>query len=205
MKTRKHPLLLYQLISQRMRNKLLLFVILFLVAGLIDLLVLPVLGDLWYFVWIGFGGALLLWFYYAVLMKRAAIKVQPDLLVVQGPLTRLKISYGRIYSATSVRLEMHHSFKSLSGWQKGAFRPLYQETCVLIDLEGWPKAAGWQKNLLAKQLFSSTGPGIICCVPDWIALNQDIEVARGNWITRREARAKGDTRSLAAKVMSLKE
>ena len=76
---------------------------------------------------------------------------------------------------------------------------------MLIDLEGWPKAAGWQKNLLAKQLFSSTGPGILCCVQDWIALNQDIEVARGNWITRREARAKGDTRSLAAKVMSLKE
>ena len=103
------------------------------------------------------------------MLKRAAIKVRPDLLIVQGPLGSLKISYGRIYSATSVRLELHHPYKSLSGWQKGTFRPLYQETCVLIDL------------------------------------SQDIEVARGGWITRREARLKGDTRSLAAKVMSLKE
>ena len=203
MKTRTHPLLLYQLISQRMRNKLLLFMVLFLAAGVVDLFVMPVLGDLWYFTWVGFAGAALLWLYYAVLLKRAAIKVRPDLLVLQGPLSRLKISYGRIISATSVRLESHHSYKQLTSWQKSTFRPLYQETCVLIDLDGLPRAAKWQKNLLAKQLFSSTGPGILAGVQDWIALSQDIEVARSGWITRREAQLKGDTRSLAAKVMSL--
>ena len=202
METKRHRLLLYDQISRRMRGKVLLLVLIFLIAGIVDWY-LQFFGPLWYFAWIGFGVSLALWFYYAVLVRRASIVVRGDLLMLQGPITRLKISYGRIISSTSVRLERHHPYKSLSGWEKGTFRPLYEQTCLLIDLEGWPKAKSVQQSWLAKQLFSTSGPGILCSVTDWMSLSQDIEAARGEWLLRREAYKKGDTRSLAAKVMSL--
>ena len=202
METKKHRLLLYDLISRRMRGKVLLLVIFFLVAGIADWY-LEFFGALWYFVWIGLAVSSVLWVYYGLLVKRASVMVREDLLLVQGPLTRFKVSYGRIISTTSVRLDRHHPYKSLSSWEKGTFRPLYEQTCLLVDLEGWPKARATQKSWLAKQLFSTSGPGILCSVEDWMSLSQDIEAARGEWLLRREKYKKGDTRSLAAKVMSL--
>ncbi|RMG95265.1 MAG: hypothetical protein D6706_12480 [Chloroflexi bacterium] len=80
--------------------------------GVYDLFWQPVFGDGWYLLWLADGVVWGLWFYYVVLMRRAAVQVRRHVLRLQGPLVGMNVSYGRIASATSTHIAQHYPRKN---------------------------------------------------------------------------------------------
>jgi hypothetical protein len=198
---KQHKLLLYEIMSRRRRTLLLLLAVAVFGAGIYDQFS-PIFGDdLWYIIWVAWPFFLALWFYYAVLLRRAAIQVRPDYLRLQGPVSGVNISYGRIYAATSAQMEQHFRFKELKGGQRSWLKPLYQQTCLFIELSSYPPAFKHRNLWFSPFLFGSSRPGIICAVDDWMALSQDVETARGHRQEKYNSRRQEDTRSLAMKLL----
>jgi hypothetical protein len=197
---KKHRLLLYGRLSRHMRPISLLLGLIVLAIGVYDQFT-AVLGDYWYWVWIAFGLLFLIWFYYAILMRRGTIQVHPTYLKLQGALWGVKISYGRFHSSTSAQLEQHYPFNGLKAREQDLLEPLYAQTCVFIELKSYPPRLKNRHFWFPRYLFGTNRPGIICVVDDWMALNRDIEAARSVWQQKYDPRHGSETRSLAAQVL----
>ncbi len=200
---KKHRLLLYQRLSGRVREVLLLIVLS--LAGLVayDLLVAPVLGSLWYAAPVALAAAFALWYYYAILMRRAALQVRPDMLRLQGPLVGMNISYGRIHSVTPTAMSQQYPREQLSGHEQGLLSGFTGHTCVLVELRSLPKGYGHRRLWFHRLLFGETRPGLLLLVEDWMALSQDIDGAHTAWQERRKQHGRADNRSPAARVLDM--
>jgi len=197
---KKHRLLLYDRLGRHMRPISLLLLIILLAIGVYDQFA-AVLGDNWYWLWMAAGFVLLLWFYYAILLRRGAIQVHPNYLKLQGALLGVKVSYGRFHSATSARLEQHYPYQSLTNREKDLLEPLYGQTCLFIELRSYPPRLKNWRFWFPRFLLGTNRPGIICVVDDWMALSRDIEAARVVWQQKHDKRGGGEARSLAARVL----
>jgi hypothetical protein len=201
---KQHKLLLYELASRRRRGLLLVLAIIAFAIAVYDQFNPLLHDDLWYVIWIVWAFVAALWFYYAVLMRRGAIRVLPKHLRLQGPLYGANISYGRIHSSTSARMEQHHHFDTLKGGEQSLLKPLYQQPCLFIELSSYPPSFKWRRFWFPRFLFGSSRPGLICAVEDWMNLSQDIEVARGHRQEKFRPRRGGDSRSLASRILEEK-
>jgi hypothetical protein len=86
-----------------------------LILGWYDFNIRPIFGDtVWPFVWVALAASVILWLYYNLLLQRAAVIIQPRVLLVRGPFHSMRISYGRITSITSTQLIRHHEPKQLT-------------------------------------------------------------------------------------------
>jgi len=201
MKIKKHKLLLYEFTSKRMRNKLLLLWIVLLAFTLFDTFV-PMTGDLWFILWGILPLLFALWIYYAFLIRRAALIVTPKYMILQGPLTAVKISYGRVATVTSSHMNQQFDLKSLKGRQKFLVKPLYHYPCGFIELNSLPKKLGKSRHLwFSPFLFSPRRAGLLLVVDDWMKLSRDVEDARHRWREARGLQDKDDNRSLAARIL----
>lgn len=198
---KKHRLILFEILSKRLRNKLLLLWLMLVVIGIYDFFNQVLDDAIWFYFWIVIGFVFMLWFYYAFLMPRASIQARPKSLRLQGPFYAYNISYGRIYSVTSAQMGQHYPFDDLKGGEQGVLEPLYNRTCVFIELKSFPKAFRWKLLWFPKFLFGTTREGIICVIEDWLELSRDVEAYRGNRYERVHNADKGEARSLAARVL----
>lgn len=199
---KKHRLILFEIMSKRLRNKILLLLLILLGIGIYDL-INPILADsIWFYFWIVIGFVFVLWVYYAIMLPRSSVQARPKSLRLQGPLYALNISYGRIYSATSAQMGQHYPFNDLKGSEKGVLEPLFNRTCVFIELKSFPKAYRWKHLWFPKFLFGTSREGIICVIEDWLELSRDIEAYRGNRYERVHNADRGEARSLAAKILA---
>lgn len=197
---KKHKLLLYEYGSARMRNKVLLLWLILLALALYDYK-FPVLGEYWFALWLLIPALVLLWIYYAFFVRRAALIVTPNYLTLQGPLTAVKISYGRITAVTSTHLNQHYPLKSLKGREKFRVRPLYDYTCGFIELYHFPPRLKQKRRHFSRFLFSPRRQGLLLVVDDWMQLSRDVEIGRQKWHEARGPRNKTDNRSLAARIL----
>ncbi|MCL4870860.1 MAG: hypothetical protein KJ063_18025 [Anaerolineae bacterium] len=177
---KKHRLLLFELISRRMRWKLFWLLMVMIAAAIVDYFT-EFLGDLWYLAWVAAGLLLPLWFYYAILFRRGSVQLRPKVLRLQGPLWHLDISYGRIYAATVGQMEQHFAYKKLSWREQAMLRPLYNTSGVFIELKEVPKSYRWRRLWFPKYLFGTRRDGLLLYSGDWMDLSQAIETARGDW------------------------
>jgi hypothetical protein len=199
---RKHRLLIFEIMSKRLRNKLLFLLFILLGIGVYDFFY-QILGDnVWFLFWIVILVVFLLWFYYAFMMPRASIQIRPKSLRLRGPLMAFNVSYGRIHSVTSAQMSQHFPFDSLKGREQGVLEPLYNRTCVFIELRNYPKAFRWRHLWFPKYLFGTSRPGLVCVTEDWLTLTRDVEAYRGERYERVHAPDRGESRSLAAKVLT---
>ena len=199
---KKHRLLVFEVLSKRLRNKVLLLFLILLGIGIYDLIT-PILPDaLWFWFWVIIFLVFMLWFYYAFLVRRASIQARPKSLRLQGPLIAFNISYGRIYSVTSAQMGQHYPWESLKGREQGILEPIYNRTCVFIELRSYPKLFRWRNFWFPKYLFGTSRSGLVCVVNDWIALSRDVEAYRGNRYERVYNPDRDASRSLAAKVLA---
>lgn len=193
--------MLYEFTSKRMRSKLFLLLLVLLTFAAFDMFV-PVTGDLWFVLWAVIPIVFVLWFYYAFLIRRAALIVTPKFMILQGPLTAVKISYGRVSTVTSSHMSQHYDLKSLNSRQRFLVKPLYQHACGFIELNSLPKKLGKGRRLwFSPFLFSPRGTGLLLVVDDWLQLGRDVEEARQRWREARGLQAREDNRSLAAKIL----
>lgn len=198
---KKHKLLLYEFTSNRMRNKLLLLWVVLLAFILFDTFVVPVTGDLWFILWAVMPLLFALWIYYAFLIRRAALIVTPKYMILQGPLTAVKISYGRVSTVTASHMSQHFDLKSLKGRQKFLVKPLYSYSCGFIELTSFPKKLGKRRLWFSPFLFSPRRKGLLLVVDDWMKLSRDVDDARQRWREARGLHEKEDKRSLAARIL----
>jgi hypothetical protein len=199
---KKHKLLVYQWLARRYRGLLFWLWGLLLILGWYDFNIRPIFGDtVWPFVWVALVASFVLWLYYGLLVRRAAVIIQPRVLLVRGPLHSLRISYGRITSITSTQLVGHHERKHYTGPERALLNDLGPQTCLHIELSSYPKSYKYRRFWYSRFLFSEVKPGLLLVVEDWMALSRQLEVARSRWHEENKARRRGDQRSLAARVL----
>jgi hypothetical protein len=173
----KHRLLIFDRISRRMRWRLVLLLIVLLLLGIYDQFT-GYLGSFWLAWWLAIVLVAALYFYYAVLIPRASIQVGQGSLRLQGPLTGYNFSYGRIYSVASGNMEQHYSKKQLGPYEWSIIKPFYFSTCLFIEFNSTPRHFDRRRLWFPRLLFGSNRPGLICYVEDWMALSQEIDLAR---------------------------
>lgn len=199
---KKHKLLLYDQMSRRMRGKLLWLGLTLLVLAVVDL-VRPFLGPTFYLLWLVVGFVVLLWLYYAVLVRRAGVVVTPNYLLLQGPLRGVKMSYGRISAVTSTQIAQHYDFDTLKGRERRLVQPFFGTACTFVELNSWPKTLSQRSLWFPRLLFGVRREGLLLASPNWMQLNRDIEEARRKWHDARQQKTKKDGRSLAAQILDL--
>ena len=197
---KKHKLLVYELLSRRRRRIFFVGLLILLTLAVVDLFE-PIFGGYWYLAWLATAVLFILWFYYGVLMRRAAIQVRETYMRLQGPLRGVNISYGRISSLSATTMNHHFPADRLSSGQRKLLKPLYQQTLVLAEMNSYPKAMGRRNLWFTPHIFSATQDGLLLAVPDWMQLNRDLEVARTRWHERKQARIGEDKRSLASRIL----
>lgn len=200
---KKHRLLIYERISQRMRGKLLALALVLLAIGIYDLMVDPILGSLWFIVWLTVALVFMIWFYYAFLVRRASVQIRPDVLRLQGPILGVNISYGRIHSATTAHMAQHFHGGKLSSSERSLIEPFFNLTCLFIELNSYPKSLKYHRLWFSKFTFSTSRPGLVCVVKDWMTLSRDVEAARAARQEKATRPRRARTRSLAAQVLEL--
>lgn len=200
---KQHRLLIFEQISRRVRRKLALLALVIFGIGLYDQYT-EFLGDYWFVWWAAFLLIMALWVYYAIMMRRASIQVRPNFLRLQGPITSSNISYGRIHSVTSGKMEQHYPAESLRKNERPIVMPIYDQTCLFIELSSYPPSFRWRSLWFPRVLYGKARKGLICHVEDWMALSRDIESARSHRYTRLEKVRNGDKGTLASQVLAEK-
>lgn len=176
--------------------------VLLLILALYDFNKRPLFGDgVWQMVWVAFGASFILWLYYGLLVRRAAVIVQPRVVIIRGPLRSMRISYGRIAAITSTQLVYHHPRKQYKGPSLVLIEAIGNKSCLHIELHTYPKQYTRRQFWYSRFLFSEQRPGLLLVVDDWMALSRQLEEARLRWHDANRAQRKGDTRSLAARVL----
>jgi len=195
---KKHKLVLFELISRRVRWKLFWLLGITLAAAITDYYT-TFLGDLWYLSWIVAGIVFVLWIYYAFLFRRGSLQIRPTVLRLQGPLWHLNIRYDTIYAVTAGHMDQHYSFKSLNWHKKALLRPLYGPAGVFVELKSVPPNYRWRHLWFPRYLFGTRHDGLLLCGGDWMNISQDIEAARAKWLEKhgqRDRRAQSSAQRL---------
>lgn len=177
---KKHRLLLFEQISRRVRGKVFLLLVVALVAAIVDYYT-EFLGDFWYLSWVVAALLFVLWFYYAVWFRRSGLQIRENTLRLRGPLGKMDISYGRIYSVTAGHMEQHYPIKTVRWGDRGMLRPLYGPSGVFIELSSVPKNYRWRHLWFPRYLFGTRHDGVLICGGDWMEISHDIEAARAQW------------------------
>ena len=197
---KKHKLLIYEVMSKRFRGILLILAILLFALGMYDLYS-QVLGNFWFVFWIMWLGVVALWVYYAVLVRRAGLVITQDYFMLQGPLKKVKFSYGRIETITSTQIAQHYKIDEIKGRERGLVKPYFGNTFVFVELSSYPKTLKNRERWFPRSLFGTRRRGLLLPTADWMKFSRELESARQAWQRSRGIKSKEDNRSLAAKVM----
>jgi hypothetical protein len=200
---RKHRLHLFQQISRRISGRLLALLFVLLALAAYDFWT-EALGDNWFYLWIEIGVIFLFWLFYRFAERRAYVQARPDHLRLQGPLgpfSQIRISYGRVHSATAAQFAQHFPHARLSAAERRVLEPMYGATCLFVELTSLPPSFRGRSLWFPRVLFGVARPGVLLAVDDWMALSRDIEIARTHYQTARQRQSNGDRRTLAARVL----
>ncbi len=197
----QHRLLIFNQIGKSKKTKLALLALVLLAIGLYDQFT-EFLGDYWLAWWAAFLLIVTLWVYFAIMMRRASIQVRSKFLRLQGPIIGYNISYGRIHSVTSGKMEQHYKIEDLKKSERVMSQPFLGHTCLFIELSSYPKSFRWRKLWFPRILFGTARRGLICYVEDWMALSRDIESARSHRYANIERDRHYESKSLAKIVLA---
>jgi hypothetical protein len=98
-------------------------------------------------------------------------------------------------------MSQHYPFDSLKGREKDVLEPLYNRTCVFIELTSYPGTFRWRHLWFPKFLFGTSRPGLVCVTRDWLSLSRDVEAYRSERYERVH-NADKEHQSLAARVLT---
>ncbi len=198
---KKYPLLVQRGVSQRMGWKLALLTVLMLALGVYDQFT-GILGPNWFWIWLAIPAAAVMWLYYAILMRRAAVYIGPGHIRLQGPLYGRKISFKRIQIVTPGKLDQHYPYKDLKLGERAILNPHYNRTCTFVELKSYPKAFRWRRWWFPRTLFGTNKKGLLCHVDDWTALSQDLESVRARRQARQDNLRGRRPMSLAGRILA---
>ncbi len=181
---RRHPLLLYRRMMDRIWKPVLALVVvcglILVISWLTGLELVPVESEPWLL-----GGTLLLVLAAAgayLARTMAYVQARSDHLRLVTPFLHLRISYRRIRSVHPS--EFHQLFPpQQSTWaQRRILETFYGTTAVVIELTSYPLSPRALRLFLAPQMFSPQSKALVLLVPDWMALSTEIDSLTGYWL-----------------------
>ncbi len=113
---------------------------------------------------------------YSLLAPRLAyVQCFPTFVRISTPLYRVVLSYSRIRGTRPVQFTPR---RKLSGTQKEILRPFLGQTCLAVDLNGYPLGERWLRLWLHRFMFAEEFTGLLFHVKNWMALSQELESFR---------------------------
>jgi class 3 adenylate cyclase len=179
---KRHRLLIYQEMSQRLRTGLFALLLLVILPAAASLL-LPFVPAraLWLLL---FALVFSLWLYYAVLFPRSALEIHRNYLRVQGPVFGLSVGYELVASVVPAFVGDHFSPAELKAGDIRYLAPILNKTAVLILLKRAPHLLAWHRLWLPRFFFGLQEPSLLLAVADWTVALGDIQEAWSQWQRR---------------------
>jgi hypothetical protein len=180
---RKHPLLLYRRAVTHYRRAAL-----FLAVCLLGLWY-PV--SISYLIWpkppadqfllVGGLVSLFYWLWTLIAARMAYVRLRSNVLLIQTPLFRLKISYRRIRNTVPVDLARTFPPSRLRRSERNLLAPFYGQTALGLDLRGWPMSPRTLRFFLSRFFFAPDKSTLVLIVPDWMALSHQLASVLDAW------------------------
>jgi len=192
-KTRKpqtrHPLLVYQQISRRLRSLPLMLVFvgaLLLVLSIlgkiitlqgVDTSMLDLLASGQPLIVVIITASALLYIFAVFMGRNSYIETRPKMLHIQTGLLAVNISYRRIRQIRLSQVSVLYPEKTARGNDRQIIEELGGLPCSLVDLASWPSFPGHKglKLLWSKLMFTSDGDSLMIVVRDAMVFNQQLD------------------------------
>jgi hypothetical protein len=201
---KKHQLLVYHRIGQRMRTVpflIALFCLILLSLGWLGSQGILQGGDqglmqrLWtgrLFLFIAIGASVLLYLLSLLISHGSYVQARPKALRVRAGMIPMDISYARVKQIRLVQFDLQYPLDKLKGSDYALVEPFEGSTSTVVDLKSLPQPFTPQllKRLLSKFMFTGDGESLMLVVRDPMVLNQQID----GFISARQARLKGGTK-----------
>ena len=127
--------------------------------------------------------------FYAILAFFVAfVQIHPKGMRIVTPFFRFVVSYGRIKIVRTTQFKALFPPDTISWSQRRLASKLYGQSCVLVELNGYPLSRRWLKFWLNHFLLPKRVTGFSFMVQDWLELSNAIEAARTDWVNRRLVR-----------------
>jgi len=195
---KRHRLLIYHEIGQRMRvTPLLIVVFTFLLLGIGWLADREILAGeatgiaqrLWdgrVLLYVMIGASALLYLLAIYISRTSYVEARPKTLRIKAGLVPVDVSYARIRQIRLVQLGVQYPEKKLKSRDLALVDHLLGNTCTAVDLRSlpWPFTPGLLKRLWSKFMFTADGGSLMFVVADSMVLNQQID----SKISDRQAR-----------------
>lgn len=202
--TKRHRLLIYYRLGQRMRTAPFLIAIFTLV-----LVGIGWLGDqgiltggnqvlvarLWegrLLLYVIIGASVLLYLLSLHISHGSYVEARPKTLRVRGGLVTVDISYARIQQIRLVQFGMQFPLENLKGSDAALVEPFEGNTCSAVDLRSLPRpfTPRLLKRMWSKFMFTANRRSLMFVVDDPMVLNQQID----GYIANRQARIQQKTK-----------
>jgi hypothetical protein len=200
---KKHKLLVYYRLGQRLRTVpflIVLFCLILLAIGWMGSEGILQGGDqgmmqrLWtgrLLLYVAVGASLILYLFSLLLSHGSYVQARPKALRVKAGLIPVDISYARIKQIRLVQFDLQYPLDKVKGSDYALVEPFEGSTSTVVDLKSLPKPFTPQllRRLLNKFMYTndSDGTSLMLVVSDPMVLNQQID----GYIAARQARMKG--------------
>jgi hypothetical protein len=186
---KRHRLLIYHEIGQRMRvTPLLIVAFTFVLLGLGWLADHNIVGSggsglgqrLWdgrILLYVMIGASALLYLFAIYISRASYVEARPKTLRIKAGVVPVDLSYARIRQIRLVQLGMQYPEKNLKNRDRALVDPFLGNTCTAIDLRSlpWPFNHALLKRMWNKFMFTADGGSLMFVVPDSMVLNQQID------------------------------
>lgn len=122
--------------------------------------------------------AILIGIFFLVIKQLAYIQAFPGYLKLVTPFIRVNISYKRLHKTTTTEMRQLFPPKSMSGWIKDIFKPLANQTAIVLELKSYPISSTVLRMFLSRFFFKDKTPNLVILVNDWMRLSSEIDSFR---------------------------
>lgn len=184
---KKHTLLLYRRMMDRLWPSTLLLALLLLgIWGLSEYNIAQVLEYQDDTLLLVTGGFCLAFSLFAFIVRKSAyVQAASDHLKLVTPFYRVNISYQRMRSLHPA-LIMRIFPAGKQGWAENNYlEPFSNFTALILELNSYPLNPRLLRLFFPRQIFSPYSRGLVLLVDDWMALSTEVDSLSGTWLQLR--------------------
>lgn len=113
---------------------------------------------------------------------RAFVQAHKDHLRLVTPFIQVRISYRRIRSIHPASIQELFPPNEARGNQNSVLDRFYGSTAVVVELDNYPISLSVLRMFLTRFMFSPKSKGFVFLVPDWMRFSTELDSMQGNWL-----------------------
>lgn len=122
---------------------------------------------------------------YALLARRAHVRVGKGHFTVQTPLTPMVFSFARIDRYNPTQFSEIRPPAEEKPARRRLYREIWGKTIILVELKSYPVPKWWLKLWFHPYLFHPRKQALVLPVDDWMALSRTLQTHITDWRRRR--------------------